>query len=100
MKLKINLVNQLDTDYVVVKKKAISAVANTIKQLHIQTDIHMIYKKYLYNNKEKKIYNLFLECLVPVMGDLDHPAFIEEWEKNLDTTDYEKYIQRCKVTIN
>ena len=31
VKLKFNLINQLDTDYVMVKYKAISAIANTIK---------------------------------------------------------------------
>ena len=44
VRLKINLNNQLDTDYVMVKNKRISAVANTMKQLHIQKDMNMIYK--------------------------------------------------------
>ena len=42
MKLWINLINKLDTDYVIVKNKAISDVSNIIKQFHIQ-------KKYAYN---------------------------------------------------
>ena len=50
VRLRINMNNQLDTDYVMVKNKAISAVANTIKQLHIQKDMHIIYKKNFYNN--------------------------------------------------
>ena len=37
--LRINLNNKLDTDYVMVKNKAISAVKNTIKQLYIQKDM-------------------------------------------------------------
>ena len=44
VRLRIILNNQLDTDYVVVKNKAIPAVENTIKQLHIQKDMLMIYK--------------------------------------------------------
>ena len=55
----------------------ISAVANTIKQLHIQKNMHMTYKQYFYKTNEKKIYDLFLEYLVPVMEDIEHPAFIE-----------------------
>ena len=53
MKLRINLINQLDTYYAVVKNKAISALANTIKQLHIQKNMHIIYKQDFYKNKEK-----------------------------------------------
>ena len=36
VKLRINLINQLKTDYVMVKNESISPVANTIKQFHIQ----------------------------------------------------------------
>ena len=43
VRLRINLNNQLDTYYVMAKNKAISAVANTIKQLHIVIYMHMIY---------------------------------------------------------
>ena len=53
MKLRINLINQLDTDYVMIKNKAILFVANTIKQLHIQKDMHKINKQDFYNNKGK-----------------------------------------------
>ena len=34
------------------------------------------------------------------MGDLDHPALIEEWKQNIDTDAYEKSKLRCKDTIN
>ena len=51
VRLRFNMNNQLDTDYIMVKNKAISAVTNTIKKLHIHKDMHMIYKQDLYNNK-------------------------------------------------
>ena len=60
----------------------------------------MTYKQYFYKNKEKEIYDFFLEYLVPVMDNIEHPALIEEWEQNIDANDYEKSIQRCKVAIN
>ena len=63
--LRINLNNKFDTDYFMVKNKAISSVENTIKELHIQKDMYIIYKQDLYNNKEKEIYDFFLEYLVP-----------------------------------
>ena len=34
------------------------------------------------------------------MDNLDHPALIEEWTKNLDAAAYEKSKLRCKDTIN
>ena len=77
VKLRTNLNNQLDTDFVTTKNKAISAVANTNKQLHIQKDMHMIYKQDFYNDKQKEIDDLFLEYLVPVMEDIYHPVLIE-----------------------
>ena len=45
VKSRINVIDQLDTYYIMVKNKAISAVANTIKQLHIQKNMHMTYKQ-------------------------------------------------------
>ena len=50
--LRINLNNQLKTYYLMVKHKEISAIANTIKQLHIQKDMHMIYKQDFYRRKQ------------------------------------------------
>ena len=42
----------------------------------------MIYKQEFYNNKEKEMDNLFLEYLVPVMEDFEHPTLIEELKKS------------------
>ena len=49
------MINQLDTDYFMVKNKAISAIANTIKQLYIQKNMHIIYRQDFYKNKQKEI---------------------------------------------
>ena len=51
----INLDDQLKTDYVMVKNEALSAVANNIKQLHNNKNIHMTYKQDFYNTKESEI---------------------------------------------
>ena len=51
VKLMINLINHLDTDYVMVKNKAIYSVVNTIKQLHIHKNMHIIYKQDFCKNK-------------------------------------------------
>ena len=51
VKLRNNLINQMDTDFVMAKNKAIFAVVNTIKIIHIQKDMHFIYKQDLYGDK-------------------------------------------------
>ena len=94
VKLRINMINQLDTYYTMVKKRAISAVTNNIKQMHIQKNVHIINKQDFYKNKEKEIYELFLEYIVTVMDDLDHHALIKEWKQNLDASAYEKNLYK------
>ena len=75
LKLRINVIDQL--------KQSNFSVANTIKKLHIQKNMHLINKQDFYKDKQKEIYTLFIEELVPVMDNLDHPPSIEEWKKIL-----------------
>ena len=77
MKLRINVIDKLDTYFVMAKNKAISSVANTIKKLYIKKNMHLIYKQDLYKNKEKEIDHLFLEYLVPIIDNLYHPTLTE-----------------------
>ena len=56
--------------------------------------MHMTYKQDLYKDKQKEIYNLFLEYLVPVMDNIDHPASIEEQKQNLDDYANEKNLYK------
>ena len=67
----------MDTDFVMVKNKAISAEENIIKKSHIQKSMHFIYKQDFYKDEQKEIYELFIEYLVPIMENIDHPALIE-----------------------
>ena len=53
VKLIINVIDQLDTYFFMAKNKAISSVANTIKKLHIQTNMNLLYKQDLYKDKQK-----------------------------------------------
>ena len=73
-----------------VKNEALSAVANTIKQLHIHKNMHTTYKQDLYKTKQSEIVDL--PCYV--MKYIEHPALIEEWIQNLDTAAYEKNIHK------
>ena len=51
--LRINLIDQMDTYFFMAKKKVISSVANTIKTLRIQKNMHMTYKQNFYKTEEK-----------------------------------------------
>ena len=60
MILIINLIGQMDTDFLMTKK-AISSGANTIKKLHTQKNMHITYKQDFYKTKDKEIDDFFLE---------------------------------------
>ena len=42
VRLRIILIDQIDTDFVMAKNEAISSVENIIKKLHIQTNMYLI----------------------------------------------------------
>ena len=52
MKLRIHAMDQLETEFVMAKNTEISYVANTIKKLHIKSDLHLIHKESLYNDRQ------------------------------------------------
>ena len=41
----------------------------------------------------------FDEYHIPLIKNIYHPALIQEWKINLDTTAYEKIKQRSEATI-
>ena len=90
VKLRINVIDKLDKEFFMAKNKAIYSVANTTITLHIQKNMYLIYKQDFYIDKQKGIYKLFIEYLVPIMDDIDHPALIEEWKQKFDAAAYEK----------
>ena len=62
--------------------------------------MHLIYKQELYKDL-KKIDDFFIEYLVPIIDNIDHPTLTEEWKQNIDAAAFEKiYKPRCKYTIN
>ena len=71
------MIDKMNTYFFMAKKKSFSSVKNTIKKLHIQKNMNLIYKQDYYEDKLKEIDDLFIEYLVPIMDDLDHTALIE-----------------------
>ena len=47
----IKLIDQMKTDYKMVKNEALSAIANTIKPLYIHKNMHMTYKQDFFRTK-------------------------------------------------
>ena len=41
-----------------------------------------------------EIDELFDEYHIPLLNDIDHPALIEEWKRNIDAAAYEKYLNK------
>ena len=60
VKLRINMIDKMDTNFVMSKNKSISSVANTTKNLHIQKNMHLIYKQDFHKDKQNKIDDLFI----------------------------------------
>ena len=59
----------------------ISSVANTINKLHIQHPLHYFYQQKLLRDKQEIIDELFFQYPIPLLKNIDHPAFITQWEK-------------------
>ena len=68
--------------------------------MHIQKNMHLIYKQDFYRDKQKEIDELFIEYIVTIVEDLYHPALIEDWKQNINAAAYEKSKPRFKYTIN
>ena len=62
--------------------------------MHIQCNLHFIYQQDLYKDKQKEIYELFIEYLVPVVEYIDRSALIEEWKLNLYASAYENNLNQ------
>ena len=77
VKLRIHVIDKLETDFVVAKNTEISSVANTKNKFHIQSDLHLIYKQKFYHDKEREINKPFDEYHLPLLQDIDHPVLIQ-----------------------
>ena len=60
------------------------------QKIHIQKNMHFIYKQDLYEDKQNEIYEPFIKYLFTILEDLDNISLIEEWKQNLDSAAYEK----------
>ena len=56
--------------------------------------MHLIYKQDYYEDKLNEIYDFIIGYLVPIMDDLDHHSFIEEWKQNVDPDAYKNNLNQ------
>ena len=59
VKLRINVNDQLNTDFGMKKNTAFTSVANIIKNLHIHKNMHLLYKQDLFKDKKRKYINFY-----------------------------------------
>ena len=77
---------------------AIPSKSNTINKLHIQSDLHYDYKQNFYHDFKKEMDGIFDEYHLPLLKNIDHPAFIQELKQYLDAAAYEiKSNQEIKI---
>ena len=57
---------------------AISSVANTLKEFHIQYNLRNGYTHNFYHDKRDKFDELFDKYHPPLLKDIDHPALIRK----------------------
>ena len=100
VRLRINLVDQLKIYYVMVKNESLSVVADTIKQLHIHTNMNMTYKQDFYKTKQSEIDVLFWNALFPSLNILNIMLWSKNGYRTLMWMLMKKCTQRWKVTIN
>ena len=76
-KLRIHAIDQLETDLVMKKNTAIFSVANTIKKLHIMSNLQSINRQNFYQHKQDEMDEIFDEYHITILKIIYHPALIE-----------------------
>ena len=69
---------------------SINSLANTKNKLHIQSDLHYVYKQKIYHDKQKETDNIFDEYHPTLLKDIDNPTLIKERKLNIDSDAYAK----------
>ena len=64
MTLRIIMIDQMDTEFVMDKNKAISSIAKTIKKIHIHKNMQLVYKQDYYKDKHEEINDLLLNTWI------------------------------------
>ena len=98
-KLRIHVIDQLGTDFVMAKNTAMFSVANTINKIHIQINLHLLYQQDFYKYKQKEIYKLLIEYISPSWTILIILRRLNNGNKILMLLLMKKFKPRCKATI-
>ena len=71
------------------KNKTIYSVANTIHKLHIQSNLHLIYRQNFCHDKQHEIDEKIYKYCIPLLNNIDHTTLIEKWKRNIDDAAYD-----------
>ena len=70
----------------------IPSTSNTLNNLVVNASFHSSYIQREFNDKNRMIINIFSAYVVPLLKDVNHPAFPQEWKLNIDGAVYEKIL--------
>ena len=59
----------------------------------VNKSFHSSYIQTEFNDKRETIINIFIEYVEPLLKDINHPEFLQEWKLNLDAAEYENNIE-------
>ena len=93
-KLVIHAIDKQKTDHVIACYIVISSVENTLKKLYIQYNLHTVYRKNFYHDKQDKSNELFDKYYLPLLKYIYHHQLIQEWKQNLDAAAYEMFLNK------
>ena len=93
----IHAIDHKESDFVMARSTAISSVANTINKLHMQSDLHLIYKQKFYHDKQDEIDTICDEYHIPLINYIDHTALTQEWKQNIEAAAYEENIYKYTI---
>ena len=79
-----------DSDYDMTCTTTITSISNTLHKLLLQYDLHSPYNQTKYIGEEVIILNIFTTSIESLLKYIKHPAFIQQWKLNLDSSAYEK----------
>ena len=67
----------------------IISTSNTLNNLSVNISFHYSYIQREFNDKKDMMINIFSEYVEPLLKDINHQEFLQEWKLNLDAAEYE-----------
>ena len=92
VKQRIHAEDTENSDQVITCTTTIPSTSNTLKNLAVDKKFHSSYIQGEINGKKYMIINIFSAYSEPLLKDINHPAFLQEWKLNIDAAEYKNNI--------